>query len=60
MDFVNKFTGNNNTQGQAQPGQQQQQGGGVMDKLNSAMGGGQSSEQNEGMRVSIRIGCCSH
>ncbi|KAF1360264.1 hypothetical protein EJ07DRAFT_116922 [Lizonia empirigonia] len=63
MDFVNKFTGGGNSQGQGQTsneqsqssgsagGQQQQGGGGFLggigDKLNSAAGGGRESEKNE-------------
>lgn len=63
MDFVNKFTGGNNSQSQGQTsseqlqssgsasGQQQQSSGGFLggigDKLNSAAGGGRESEKNE-------------
>ncbi|KIM27313.1 hypothetical protein M408DRAFT_168887 [Serendipita vermifera MAFF 305830] len=49
MDFVNKFTGSSNTEGQQQQQQQPGQGGGMMDKFNSAMGGGQAGEKNEDM-----------
>ncbi|KIM32057.1 hypothetical protein M408DRAFT_20412 [Serendipita vermifera MAFF 305830] len=49
MDFVNKFTGSSNTEGQQQQQQQPGQGGGIMDKFNSAMGGGQAGEKNEGV-----------
>ncbi|KAG8832454.1 hypothetical protein FRC17_001327 [Serendipita sp. 399] len=51
MDFVNKLTGNNQqnqVQGQPAAGSNNDnQGGGLMDKMNSAMGGGQSGEQKE-------------
>lgn len=63
MDYLNKFTGDNqnsegnqNNQSQSQEGNQQQssekQGGflgGLGDKLNSAAGGGKESEKNEDM-----------
>ncbi|KUJ14746.1 uncharacterized protein LY89DRAFT_619898 [Mollisia scopiformis] len=60
MDFINKFTGDNNqeqNQSQNQQTNQQQsssqQGGGMFsglgDKLNSAAGGGRESEKNEDM-----------
>ncbi|KAK9790486.1 putative DNA damage-responsive protein 48 [Seiridium cardinale] len=48
MDFVNKLTGGNKTEGQQ--GQQQEQsssGGGFMDKVNGLAGGGKESEKNE-------------
>lgn len=60
MDFINKVTGNGNTQGnsvneqvvQGQNSEQQSSGsggflGGIGDKLNSAAGGGRESEKNE-------------
>jgi hypothetical protein len=46
MDFINKVTSGQNTQGQQQA--TTQQGGGLMDKMNNALGGGQSGEQKEG------------
>lgn len=56
MDFLKNAVGGNaentNTgttaQGTQPLGGQQQQGGGMMDKMNSALGGGQASEKNEG------------
>jgi len=53
MDFVNKFTGgeNSNEQRPAGEGEQKQGGGGFLggigDKLNSAAGGGKEGEKNE-------------
>jgi len=53
MDFVNKFTGgeNSNEQRPAGEGEQKQGGGGFLggigDKINSAAGGGRESEKNE-------------
>lgn len=55
MDFLKNAVagGNNNNnaaQGAGQPVDQQQSsgGGGLMGKMNSALGGGQASEKNEG------------
>ncbi|CAG8643452.1 15956_t:CDS:2 [Acaulospora colombiana] len=47
MDFINKVTGGQNTEGHQQP--TTQQGGGLMDKVNNTLGGGQSGEQKEGV-----------
>ncbi|KAH8829614.1 hypothetical protein DL96DRAFT_1708736 [Flagelloscypha sp. PMI_526] len=45
MDFVNKLTGGDHNK-QSQSGQASH-GGGLMDKVNNAFGGGQSGEQKE-------------
>ncbi|KAG9086433.1 hypothetical protein FS749_003641 [Ceratobasidium sp. UAMH 11750] len=51
MDFLNKFTGQQQGQQQGQPGQpqqpQQQGGGGFMGMVNNMAGGGQSGEAKE-------------
>jgi hypothetical protein len=61
MDYLNKFTGSGNTQGQSaneqvaqeqstsSSGEQKSGGflGGIGDKLNTAAGGGKESEKNE-------------
>ncbi|KAM0283491.1 hypothetical protein ACHAQH_002442 [Verticillium albo-atrum] len=49
MDFVNNLTGGNKTENQQATGSNEQQssGGGIMDKINSAAGGGKESEKNE-------------
>ncbi|KAF7536447.1 hypothetical protein G7054_g4582 [Neopestalotiopsis clavispora] len=52
MDFVNKLTGGNETEGQQATTHDQKQessssGGGFMDKLNGMAGGGKESEKNE-------------
>lgn len=52
MDFVNKLTGGNKTEGQQATTHDQKQessssGGGFMDKLNGMAGGGKESEKNE-------------
>ncbi|KAI1377035.1 hypothetical protein F4677DRAFT_65025 [Hypoxylon crocopeplum] len=49
MDFVNKLTGGSkDEQGKNNQGNEQQKSsGGIMDKLNSATGGGKESEKNE-------------
>lgn len=47
MDFL-KGNSKENTTAENQTTNDQGQGGGLMNKLNSAMGGGQSGEQKEG------------
>ncbi|ETS79700.1 hypothetical protein PFICI_09553 [Pestalotiopsis fici W106-1] len=48
MDFVNKLTGGNKSEGQQATNQdQKQESGGFMDKLNGMAGGGKESEKNE-------------
>ncbi|OTA98331.1 hypothetical protein M426DRAFT_326095 [Hypoxylon sp. CI-4A] len=48
MDFVNKITGGSKDEQDKQQGTgQQTSSGGIMDKLNSAAGGGKESEKNE-------------
>lgn len=48
MDFVKNLAGGDSENTQADTGNEQsQRGGGFMDKLNSAAGGGRESEKNE-------------
>lgn len=48
MDFVNKLTGSDDKDKAKKPQEGHSEGGGLMGKLNNAMGGGQSGEKKEG------------